>query len=277
MSTIHDDSSTSQTALLHLPDAEGSGLIFIEQVSASSLKTCKNGARPTLLTWSQSERLAVVWRPDCKMWSCPVCGERRRLRLVALGYHGASRFILDGRRIGFVTLTSHEKLGAYQSMKVWPDAWNKLQNRLRRAVADPQYLFVPELHKTGKMHAHGLVVDAPEKRWWKDNARASGFGYQDDMQEAESLRVVGYLAKYTAKTLEHDKFPRGTRRFRTSQGWPKLATLEAGGDLTTRKLDPSKTLSEQTHELQSEGYAIAESDSGLIWTLFEQTRNRIKK
>src|SRR5690606_11592533 len=137
-------------------------------------------------------------------------------------------------------------------------AWKKLHERLRRAVADPQYLFVPELHKTGRMHAHGLVVDAPDKRWWKDNARASGFGHQDDMQEAETLRVVGYLAKYTAKTLENDKFPKGTRRYRASRGWPDLEKYQAGGDLVTSKLDPSLTIEEQTAALHSDGYAIVQ-------------------
>lgn len=272
MSIIPDASSLTQHALMQLPDAEGGGLIFIEQLHGLPLKTCKNAARPTLLTYSKSEGLAVIWRPDCNMWNCPYCGEKKRKRLVALGYLGAASFLTAGKRIGFVTLTSHEKLGAHQSVKVWPMAWKTLHMRLRRAAPGTEYLFVPELHRTGKMHAHGLVIDAPAKRWWKDNARACGFGYQDDMQEAESLRVVGYLAKYTAKTLEHDKFPRGTRRYRASQGWPKLEQYMTGGDLTTRKLDPSLTVQEQTSDLLKNGVKVVQDYDGLIWSLFEQTR-----
>ena len=272
MSILPDLSGVAQHALMQLPDAEGGGLIFIEQLAAMPLKTCKNAARPTLVTYSPSERLAVVWRPDCNMWNCPYCGERKRKRLVALGYYGAASFLGSGRTLGFITLTSHEKLGAYQSIKVWPDAWDKLRKRLNRAAPGTEYLFVPELHKTGKMHAHGLVADAPGKRWWKDNARACGFGYQDDMQEAETLRVVGYLAKYTAKTLEHDKFPRGTRRYRASYGWPKLEQYVTGGDLTTRKLDPSKTVQEQTADLLNDGVKVVQDYDGLIWSLFQQTR-----
>ena len=272
MSSLYDGDLSAQHALLHLPPDAGGGLIFIEQLQTSPRKTCKNAARPTLITSSKSERLAVVWRPDCNMWNCPDCGERKRKRLVALGYAGAASFLTSGRRLGFVTLTSHEKLGAAHSIKVWPDAWKKLHERLRRAVPDTQYLFVPELHKSGKMHAHGLVVDAPQKKWWKDQARACGFGYQDDMQEAESLRVVGYLAKYTAKTLENDKFPRGTRRYRASQGWPKLEQYMTGGDLTTRKADYEKTIQDQTAHLRADGYTVVQDYDGLIWTLFQQTR-----
>ena len=272
MSSLHDHDQRAQHALLHLPPDEGGGLIFIEQIAKTPLKTCKNPARPTLITSSASERLAVVWRPDCNMWNCPDCGERKRKRLVALGYAGAASFINSGRRLGFVTITSHEKLGAAHSMKVWPKAWDKLRKRLQYAVPDTAWLFVPELHQNGRMHAHGLVVDAPDKKWWKDQARACGFGYQDDMQEAENLRVVGYLAKYTAKTLENDKFPKGTRRYRASQGWPKLEQFMTGGDLTTRKMDYEKTVQDQTAHLRADGYTVVQDYDGLIWSLFRQTQ-----
>lgn len=173
--------------------------------------------------------------------------------------------LASGKRLAFVTLTSHEKLGAQQSVAVWPKAWKKLHERLRRAVPDTEYLFVPELHRDGRMHAHGIVTDAPARRWWKDEARACGFGYQDDMQEAETLRVVGYMAKYSAKCLESDKFPRGTRRFRASQGWPKLPAMDPDPRIITRKLDPSLTMEEQTAPMLRDGYSVLVAYSGNFW------------
>jgi len=75
-----------------------------------------------------------------------------------------NQFIESGYPVNFVTVTSHEKLTAKQSLYVLPLAWKKLSMRWRRLVGGKPYVVIPERHKDGRVHIHGIfMADAGTK------------------------------------------------------------------------------------------------------------------
>jgi len=244
------------------PSGSGaSGLIYIEQLHA----VCENPQRPYLLAVNDTTRAAVIFRPDCKLWTCPICGENRARRLVALGLHGLASFAAENRSTGFVTITSHERLGPEASIAVWPKAWKKLHARLKRAAPGTEYLFIPELHVDGRVHAHGLVIDAPAERWWKDNARACGFGFMSDRQEVIDFGAAAYVSKYAAKLANNSAFPKGTRRYRPSYGWPKLPEFEKTPDWRVTKLPHGLPVNTKISQLIRLNYRVFRAESNSFW------------
>jgi len=182
---------------------------------------CPNQRVPWMRGMNKATMQMLLFRPRCKMWSCPVCGKANAWAWAFRAQDGAKELHAAGEPVAFVTLTPHEKLTPGQSWWVMPKAWMKLQARVRRAARGFEYLCVPELHKSGKVHLHMLTTAGLAKRWWKTNGRECGFGYQNDAQEVWSVGgVIGYVEKYLMKGLGDD-VPKGTRRVRTSRGWPK--------------------------------------------------------
>lgn len=169
---------------------------------------------------------AVVFRPRCKMWSCPVCGKANAWLWSFRANHGAHQLHESGRSLSFLTITSSNKITGEQSWWVAPRAWMKLQARIRREFGAYQYFLVPEVQERGHVHYHGIFDIALSTRWLKDNAAACGFGFMDDAKEVWSEGgVTGYVVKYLTKSLDH-KMPPRTRRARTSRNWPKLEKRE---------------------------------------------------
>jgi len=125
-----------------------------------------------------------------------------------------------GGQWSFVTLTAHEKTRSTDSS--WKNVgtgWNRLNLRLKRAFGAFYYVRVYELTKKGSFHIHALVSLAVPTRWWKDNARKCGMGYQAKSIKIESNQhAVFYCAKYMTK--EPDGFPRNVRRITCSRNFP---------------------------------------------------------
>lgn len=181
---------------------------------------------PVMMGVNETSKKGRVWRPSCKRWSCPVCQLERAREWGFVALVGAVELQGDGCRLVFITVTSHEKLNAEQSLHVWPDAWKKLRMRIARAHGKGDYFMVTERHESGRLHVHAVVTWDIEKRWLKDNARACGLGYQVDAEPiGDAGTIVSYIAKYLTKFA--DQWPKGWRRVRMSQSWPKLAKMDA--------------------------------------------------
>jgi len=185
--------------------------------------------------------------------------------------HGAGQALEDGRAVSFVTITPHERLSASTTSLVLPHAWDMLRKRMTRTSPNVDYMLVPEPHKSGKLHLHGLFIDAPLKRkWWKDNARACGFGYQADMKEVERVGgVAAYVGKYIGKTLQNSNLPKRFHRVRVSSGFPHLPTAQAGEDWEVTVLQPSQNLQAVIQSWKDLGYGIVLTDSANAWSAFE--------
>jgi len=245
-----------------LPDPAGDGLSIIEQVHA----TCEKPGRPWLVGINPATLKAVLFQPRCKSWSCPVCADVNRRLWGVRAAHGFGILAEAGNLNNFLTITSHEKLSASASLAAWPDAWKKLTMRARRAVPDYQYFMIPEQHKDGRLHIHAIETANLGKRWWKDNARACGLGYMADESEVRSpAGSYTYAIKYLGKALEFTAWPRGWRRVRTSQGWPKLPEMETVPGWTWLPLTQDQKLSWTVRMLENDGYTVAMLDHVTAW------------
>jgi len=74
-------------------------------------------------------------------------------------------------------------------------------------------------HRLGIAHFH-IISFAPSETRIKDRAAHAGFGYMATEQLIEGWEAARYVSKYTSK--QGKEMPRGFRRVRLSQRWPKL-------------------------------------------------------
>ena len=229
---------------------------------------CPNAHTPHLLGINVNQRRAVVFRPRCKMWSCPVCGPANAWVWSFRASEGAHSLHDSGARLSFWTITPHERLSPGQSWWVMPKAWMKLQARIRRVNGPFQYFAVPELHKSRKVHIHMITTAEVSGRWLKNNGRECGFGYQNDKREVwETGGVVGYINKYLTKSLTVAGMPARTRRVRTSRGWPQLAPRDPPADWEFSIIPRKKPLLEFAQRLEDDGYIVHLLGSRSAWSV----------
>jgi hypothetical protein len=267
--TLAQNSYNFDAAILLLPDGAASGLIYIEQLAAND--ECNIPNRPWMVAQNANTKMAIFFKPTCKLWSCPYCAKVNAGRWIIRGFNGTQALLAEGWRTDFVTITSHERLTPAMSFRVLPLAWPKLYRRYKRAVSkdDPKaFIAVPERQpKSGKAHAHLIITGGLSKRWWKDNARECGLGYQSDVKDA-NLGAAGYLAKYLGKTLE-EKWPKGKRRVNTSRNWPQLPDMPAkpGWKFATQATDAK--LSPVLGVLSANGYTVMGVTTTNAWRLLD--------
>jgi len=231
---------------------------------------CPNVRVPWLLGQNHATARAVIFRPGCKLWSCPVCGPSNAWKWSFIADSGAHALHDAGRTLSFATITSSNKIGAKQSWWVARPAWMKLQARIRREYGEYQYFLVPEVQQRGHVHYHGIFGIALNRRWLKDNAAACGFGYMDDAKEVWSEGgVTGYVVKYLSKTLTVAEIPPRTRRVRTSRNWPRTETNPAP-DWEFTKICPGVQLADIEHGLIARGYEVRFAGSKSAWKLVKE-------
>lgn len=252
----HDD----QAALSTLSRAASAGLI-IYRPSVRGL--CLNPHVPYLRATNHDAKIALLYKANCGQWSCPHCADLLKRRWTYRAVYAVSSALAAQQVVSFVTLTPHEKLSVQGSIYIMPRAWDKLRFRLRRAASEAAYMVVPEFHKSGKLHMHGIFIDAPLKRkWWKDNARACGMGYQADMKEVQRVGgVARYVGKYLGKTLQNSNLPHGRKRVFTSQEFPELPELPENAAWTFTALPAKAALSDQIELWQRAGYQVVLTDA----------------
>jgi len=232
-------------------------------------ESCERVGRPMIRGQNSETMQAALFRPDCGCWDCPYCARRNLAKLRHVIAFGA---VAVGRKqnVEFVTLTSHEKLQTpEQTFKVLALAWNKLNRRFKRTAARTgamvYYLQIPEAHKSGRWHLHMLSSPPMGVRWWKDNARACGFGYQAAAVPFDQHGRAGqYMQKYVRKQLTGDGhgWSKSMRRVRHSNNWPM-------SDQTKRKqkgwqwdiLPKEISLRDEIDRLIVAGYRVTAADS----------------
>ena len=186
---------------------------------------CPATRRAFLYGVDRGQGRSFLFVPGCKSWYCPVCGQRARKLWTARIYHGVHVYMEDGQKSwAFITLTSSRKLKRFSpTWGVWSKAWAKWSSRFRREYPGVRYALVPEQHKDGRVHSHMVASGEISQRWCKDNGAESGLGYMAKVRQVDAPGLAAwYCAKYLAKTLDCEKWPKGTRRVRTSQHWPEL-------------------------------------------------------
>jgi len=242
------------------------GLTYLEQVAAP---TCKNV--PMLVGKNEVKLSAVLFRPRCKMWNCETCA-RINADLWTMRAVGGAQVLKDaGHELVLVTVTAHERHPVKSAVQKLPDQWNKLRNRWQRASEKPQYMLTGEVGKRGHFHIHFITTGGMGTRWWKDNARASGFGYSNDESEGNlSASKSGfYIGKYLAKQLNNNIWAKGLHRVRTSQGWPKLPLLPRDENWQFEVLAKGHSMVQLLCELADSGYRVRMADHKSAWSLIE--------
>lgn len=189
----------------------------------------------------------IIHKTRCKQWNCPYCAPINQLQHTIRIANGIRKLQDSGYKFGFVTLTSHERLKDFESTySVFKSAWKKLSQRYRRVCTEtfglePYYVWVIERHKNGRLHVHGFFAYDIPKRWWKNNARECGFGYQADSQLVENAgHAVSYVTKYLSKQQGQDYPIKGVRRVNYSQKFPCADSM--GFDATWTVLEKHESI-----------------------------------
>lgn len=264
MSTIQQSDGLSQPPEPSFFQSPAGGLILIRTSEQNS--SCISPAKIVIKAINPVTKQVVYFHPACHQWNCPVCGEKNAYKARLRALTGYETLSATGRKFDFLTLTPHEKLTAAGSIPVMAKAWVKLNRRIKHAAGHHDYFLVPELHQSGKLHFHALVSAQLKKKWWKDNGRACGMGYQNDLQEVNEIGGVGgYLTKYLAKMLQNSNFPKGFRRIRASQSWPALSALNKPEGWNFVTLDKQAILSDEIENYKNTGHTVVMADAGSAW------------
>jgi len=263
LSTIDAHPAQSQEFSDFSPSPKG-GLILY-RTTQQNLE-CSAPNRPLLKAVSIDQKTVVFFHPRCKQWSCPACGQKNAYKAVLRAFQGSEGFRDGGAPLHFLTVTSHEKLSAAASLAVLPKAWNKLNVRIKRAAAAPEYFAIPEQHKNGRWHLHAIITANLPRKWWKNNARECGLGYQSDVREVKQLGGVPYyIAKYVTKALENAALPKGFRRIRTSSGWPKLESPQPLEGWEFLIVPRENSLQSEVERYQKTGNTVVLADEISSW------------
>lgn len=192
---------------------------------------CQTGSRPYLLGRHFETHDVVLYRPDCKLWKCQYCSNVKAKQWAARARKGIRE--LDDRDWYFLTTTVKESTGDLKrQINIMANGWDKLLKRGKRIFPGDWHTFtVPERgEKNGRLHYHTLVDCAwgcyhngacLRSQWLHDNLVEIGLGYRYDISKLNSIEgVVSYITGYITSGFNVE-FPRGFRRVRVSQNFPK--------------------------------------------------------
>jgi hypothetical protein len=194
----------------------------------------------------------------CNHWDCPRCGP-----LIAKKHYGR---IVEGARelraegmLYFLTLTCRgreiTRHMAEESYLKWTNrVLTAMRTRAKRAGQRWAYVQVTERQKRGHPHSHILTTwkphdttqgthrkwrvtndgqrepeDRPALRseWLEARCVAAGLGPQYDITEVSEVEAASrYVAKYLFKDTLLTVWPKGWKRVRYSQSWPRLPEQE---------------------------------------------------
>lgn len=191
---------------------------------------CPNTLDITIFGVNRAEKLALIFHPRCKQWSCDYCAELNKDYWIWQATRGAIIITTEGREIQFVTLTSRGYSTPHSSLHFFRQNWPKLNRRLKYHTnqytknlgLEWAYFLVPEHHKSGVAHFHLFAATLYNtEKTWKQWAWETGFGWKVDVQPVITpLQASEYVAKYLHKGAGAEKWPKGFMRVRHSQNWP---------------------------------------------------------
>lgn len=201
---------------------------------SKGLTHCPTIGTPYLYSDDNEKKVRSIIKTRCKKWTCPYCSEINAIGAYIRILNGLNELQKKGNKINFVTLTSHEKIRDFEyGYRAWQSAWRKLQERLRRRLknshTDCQFVYLFEATKKGAFHVHMLVTGELQTRWWKDNARQCGLGYQAKSENVDNAGLAAsYVVKYIAKNIGLEVSIPRLRRINFSRKFPASPTLASG-------------------------------------------------
>jgi len=186
---------------------------------------CETPNRPYLLGTKPDGKTAVLIKPNCGLWTCPYCAQQRKSEWFLTAYKGVTVLQEKGLDVAMISLTSRGGKGRTRAraLESFLVGFPKLRKKAVYRMGTFSYIAIPEQHKNGIMHLHVLCNNLETPHWWHDAAYKSGLGYQADVRQVdEPGKGAFYVAKYIDKHLAFGLWPKGFRRVRTSQDWPRV-------------------------------------------------------
>lgn len=137
----------------------------------------------------------------------------------------------------FVTLTIDEKkYDRFDLNKYYKDFSHFIRNYRQYYNLDIQYLFVPEQHKNGAWHMHGVIKGIPEKHFkinsngfldWEAYKNRFGYISLDKIKNNEACSV--YMTKYITKDFfKSTKINKYNKLYYCSRGLKTAETVFRG-------------------------------------------------
>lgn len=173
--------------------------------------------------------------------------ERTRRQLYAIR-RKIKGYALSNNFRWFVTLTFNpEKVDSfeYETAKATLLKWCR---SMRDRYGQFDYLIIPELHKSGAVHFHGLMGDIPARFVEAANPKTGkpiirhgrqvynltewGYGFSDCEEIESPERAASYITKYVTTALLTDKKMYNKKRYFNSQGLAKPAVTFGMSDNT---------------------------------------------
>ena len=208
-------------------------LIGENMITEPDLTECSNPNRPYIISIDHSAKTGIVFRPRCKMWTCPFCAEENAANWRMHAMRGVSYFQERGLDLSFITLTSRGGKGRTRerSLETFRRNFPRFRKRVVYAYDLFEYIAVPEQHLNGVVHMHLIATYHGTQKFIKDKAFASGFGYIADVRIVDSgPAAAAYLSKYIGKDFISLKWPPRFRRVRCSRSWPRMPEEQVEDD-----------------------------------------------
>ena len=202
---------------------------------------------------------AIIFRPNCKKWSCEHCSAKRSGWLAILAAYGHEQLAAGGKEMMFWTVTSHRNIRTLRKgIFVWRKAWPKLRKRIQRAAENVSYFYVPEQHADGSLHIHLLVSASVTERWCKDNAAQTGLGYIGEYDAVRSAnKAAGYVSKYLTKDSHKLDWPKYFRRVNMSRNWPRPTPIEKNEQWAVTRVNQKFGILAHKDVLEAQQYAVS--------------------
>ena len=143
----------------------------------------------------------------------------------------------------FVTLTIDRNLCDRYDLSGYKKRLGKFLNnyKVRRAV-DVKYLLIPEFHKDGAVHMHGLIAGIPaddlivnEHGYLDWPPYSQRFGYFSCSPVRDRERCAKYITKYITKEL--NAMPKGSQILMVSKGLKKPEIVSCGFGFEPGEMD----------------------------------------
>jgi len=233
----------------------------------------------------------------CNDWNCPRCGQQRAKEEYGRIVAGA-REVGKTNRLYLFTITCRGREmtseAAQDGYLVWTNRLlTTIRTQAKRANKVWAYASVTERQKREHPHSHFITTYCPDdavlvkegENKWFEQAGASvvarhttlqslwleracyraGLGYMYDLSELDSLEAGSrYVAKYLFKeTIFTTVWPKGWRRVRYSQNWPKLPDVKGDAFILLTKWDWFRLSKEALKVVTKTAEAKAYAESNL--------------
>jgi len=222
----------------------------IEQSRSIQAEKCINPRCPYIF-YRETTGTAHLVQGNCCAWTCPRCGHIRARKEYARILNGARILSDQAMPLYFWTLTCRGRdmpleLAERDYLKWTGRLLAATRNKAHRAGGGWFYAQVTERQKRLHPHSHLITSYAPPDAYgygkgerlpngriarhatlWSDwfvaENRRAGLGTECEISLIrESQAVAVYVAKYLFKEAITTRWPKGWKRVRYSQSWPKL-------------------------------------------------------